>query len=54
MDFLAGYKTYATAAVAVIYAVSAALFGAIDANTAMEIIFGAIGGASLRAALGRK
>lgn len=48
MDFLNGNKTYLTAAVAVVYAISAALYGAIDANTAVQIVLAAIGASTLR------
>ena len=48
---LKGYKTYAVVAVAVIYALSALAYGAIDTTTAFQILSTALMGAGLRDAI---
>jgi len=48
---LKGKKSYLVAAVAVVYAVSALLYGAIDAETAMQIVINGLGLATLRNAI---
>lgn len=50
---LKGYKTYAVVAVAVIYALSAFAYGAIDATQAFQILSTALMGAGLRDAIGK-
>lgn len=46
-----GAGTYAVAGVTILYAVSAALLGHIDANHAVELILGALGLSYVRRAL---
>ena len=45
---LNGYKTYILAGLALVYAISGFFTGHIDANTAVETVFAALGAASLR------
>ena len=46
-----GYKTYAVCAFAIVYAISGLLSGAFDANTTVEMVMMALGGAGLRSAI---
>lgn len=48
---LKGYKTYAVVAIAVVYALSALAYGAIDLNEAFQILSTALMGAGLRDAI---
>lgn len=48
---LKGYKTYVVVAVAVIYALSALAYGAIDITQAFQILSTALMGAGLRNAI---
>lgn len=48
MKAIDGYKTYIIAAVAIGYAFFGLLYGAHDANAAMQIVLAALGGAALR------
>ena len=43
-----GYKTYLVCAATVIYAVTGMIIGQLEPNMAIPLIFGALGGASLR------
>ena len=46
-----GNKTYFTIIVAIVYAISAALYGAIDWNMAVQLILAALGLGGVRSAL---
>lgn len=48
---LAGYKTYILAGIAIIYAISAAVTGHIDWNTAVTMIQVALTGSALRSGI---
>ena len=48
---LKGKKTYLVATAAIVYAVSAVIYGAIDPVTAIQIIMNALGIAGLRDAI---
>ena len=48
---LKGYKTYAVAGLAIVYAVSAFATGHITANDAVQIVMAACGGAAMRSAI---
>lgn len=46
-----GYKTYSIVGVAVVYAISGFFYGALDANSAMQIVLAALTAAGLRDAI---
>lgn len=52
IEYLKGKKTYFIVAVSIIYALSALATGHMDVQTAIEMILAALGGASMRNAIG--
>ena len=53
MSKLKGYKTYLASLLAVVYALSALAYGAIDVGTAFQILSTAFIGSGLRDAIGK-